>query len=225
MGNNFHIMNTKQFAMKKLTLIGLSLTGFFVLLFITSCNSGNNNTNTHYDSAGISSMDSAANLNATKFGRGSTKGQNAQYLMKVYASGVYNIRASQLMLQHSKNEAVKKLADSLITINTRLNKRTADLAAKKQISLPDGLAQEQQQLLTVLKKDAGRDKDFNENYLRQMVNDHKNVITVLNQAQQSNDPDIIRWSDSILPEIQDHLEEITTVQSDIDSLQLKQGQR
>lgn len=213
--------------MKKLKLNDLTFAVAFLLLLGVSCNAGytnksgdNNNTD---DSVEMNGIDSAQNLNATKFGRQSTKQQNAQYLMKVYRSGLYEIRASKITMQHSSNKEVKNLAGFLMNAHQQLNQKIEDLANRKNISLPGSLTTAQQQLLAILKKE--QDDDFNENYLRQMINDHKEAFTILNQAQQSNEPAIIKWADSTLPKIEDHLDRITTVQNHIDSLQLKTGQQ
>jgi putative membrane protein len=212
--------------MKRLKLNDLPLVTFFILLLGVSCNAGYNNdsgdSNNTDDSVEMNGIDSAQNLNTTKFSS-QTKQQNAQYLMKVYRSGLYEISASKIMIQHSSNKEVKNLADFLVNAHQQLNQKIEDLAAKKNISLPGSLTAEQQQLLAILKK--GQDEDFNENYLRQMVNDHKEAVTILNQAQQSNEPAIIKWADSTLPKIEDHLDRITTVQNHVDSLQMKTGQQ
>lgn len=201
--------------MKSLKLVFCGLLLFTGISYL-SCNSSGNR-NSGYSDSGNNSMDSANNLNETKFGRQTTKQQNAQYLMKIYASGLYEIRASKEALKRSDNIDVKDLAKDLIDGYTKLNDKIEKLADQKQISIPGSLTGEQNQQLDRLMQEKAT--PFDEDYLRQMVNDHKDAINLLNEARQSNDKRIISWANETLPEIQQHLEKVTTCQNAIDSLQ------
>jgi putative membrane protein len=203
-----------QKAMKFLSLMKVV---FFLLLtgiVMSSCQSTG-------DKAVNASMDSAQNLNETKFPASPSKQQHAQYLMTAFASGLYEIRSAKAALKQTTNPDVKRLAGVMIKTNTTINDTISNLAAQKQISLPGDLTQDQKtQLKTLL---AQKGAAFDEAYLRLIVDDHKNTIVLLNQAETSSDANIINWAKRTLPAIQEHLDRITTCKKKVDSIQQRQG--
>lgn len=195
---------------------GIPLLLMLFFMGLLSCNStGNKNDNTNNRDIGGNSMDSAQNLNVTKFNDQPTIQKNGQYLMKMYASGLYEITASKEALKHSQNKEVNQLAQDLIKGYTQLNEKTKDLANQKQFSIPESITPEQKKNLKFLLNEKA--KPFNEDYLRQMVNNHKESIDLLNEAQKSNNEDIIDWAKTTLPKVQKFLDQVTTVQSDLNA--------
>ena len=195
--------------------------GLFLLCMQAVFESCNYNRNSHGgstpDSNGVvtNSYDSANNLNETKFSSSQAQQDNAQYLMKGYSSGLYEIKAADEARRRSSVKEVRKLAGLIRETYMGLNRRIESLAIKKQISLPSDLDPEQQDLMNVLRSERGT--DFDEDYLRQITNDHKSSLILFDQARKDGDTDVIRWADQTLPAVQKCLDMINACQRKLDS--------
>jgi|GEM_PF-3560918 len=183
-----------------------------VLLGGMSCHQGGKQS-------AIDSVDSAENLNRTQFDKPGDKRDNSQLLLQTFSYNLYALKSSQKALQQSSNESVKKLAITEVNNHAALNKAITTLAEAKQINLPADLSREQLSRLNALSQRRG--PDFDDNYVREMVNGRKQTLVVLEEARASADPDIIRWADAIRPKIEEQLDLATSCQNALDSLPRK----
>src|ERR1700761_1116292 len=90
-----------------------------------------------------------------------------KFMAAAASAGMYEVQASQVALQKSDDPQQKAFAQKMIDDHTKAGDELKDLAAKKNVTLPAGLASSDQSLLDTLnKKDAG--KDFDKAYRSQM---------------------------------------------------------
>lgn len=173
--------------------------------------------NTRTDNSG-SSVDSAGNLNRTKFNDSPSALTTADFLVSLYAKGLYEQQASEAIGKKKTQGPVGKFATAAAKTQSSLNKETVDLAAKKDVSLPASLSAEQTQLLQGMVEAGGT--DMQRQYLRQLTNDQKAVLVLLQRGAQSNDTDVIHWSASAATRVQAMLDKAGIVQAYLDSLPL-----
>lgn len=164
------------------------------------------------------SADSAGNLNRTKFNDSASALSTADYLVSLYARGLYEQQASEAIQKKKDHGPVGRFATAAGSAQSALNKQTAELAAKKNISLPGSLSQDQQQLLQAMLQAGGT--DMQRRYLRQWTNDQKAVLVLLQRGAQSNDTDVINWSAQAATRVENLLDKAVSVQAYLDSLPL-----
>lgn len=162
------------------------------------------------------SADSAQNLNLTKFDTSQSQMNTANMLMSLYSGSLFDAKASRQMARESADNQIKKTALHLAVAHEQLNEQMTQLAAAQQISLPAALTREQQARLNALRQTETAKSA--ENYIRQMVNDHKDALILLDQAKQSNNQHIATWADKTVSGIQALLDQATTTQSYLDSI-------
>lgn len=168
------------------------------------------------------SMDSANTLNRSKFSGSQSTLNSAQLLMTFYTNRLYEVRASQAVLTHSANSDIKKLADTISIRDKAMRKSIDSLAARKNISLPAELGDSQKAKLQRLLE--GKGNTFDADYVRQTIQSHKNDIALLHQAaQNSNDTDIARWAEHLIPQMESSVNSLTGYQDRLDTLQIKHG--
>lgn len=191
--------------MERITRAGAILA----FLFLASCGQ----PTAHHNG---DSVDSAQDLNSTKFDTSSSQMNTSELLLSLYSSGLYDATASRRVADKALDGQIRNAAAKLAGDQEKLNKEVVDLAARKQVSLPGGLSVSQQQKLNAMLSAGG--SDIGGQYVRQMIYDHKDALVQLNQGIQSNDTDIVNWSTRATPKMQDLIDQATTMQTYLDSL-------
>jgi putative membrane protein len=88
------------------------------------------------------------------------------------------------------------------------------LAQTKNITLPDGLPSDAEDLKQKLSAERGKQTD--KDYVSGMVEDHqKDVKEFQDAAQSAHDPDIKQWASNLVPKLQEHLQKAQALDSKI----------
>lgn len=178
-------------------------------LFFCSC--GNRGTKGAEDS-----MDSAANLNRTKFNDSPAGMGTAELLVALYASGHYDAVVSGRISRQATDVHIKKFATVLGKQQDKLNSDIAEMASRKEVNLPEGLSTEQQQRLEAMMKDDAPDRGAD--YIRQLINNQKDALVILQQGARSTDTEIVGWAGRTISQVQSILDVATTARAYLDSL-------
>lgn len=126
------------------------------------------------------------------------------FLASSYQDGLAEIKLSQLALQKSANDEVKRFAQRMIDDHTQANKQISGLAQSKGVTLPSSPSVEQQAVLDELAKFSGA--DFDKAYMDQNVIAHvKDVRQTQQQSQQGKDAAVKNLAQMILPTLSSHL--------------------
>ena len=124
--------------------------------------------------------------------------------MDAYQDGLGEIQLSQLALQKSTNSDVQKFAQTMITQHTQMNSEIAQLAQSKNVTLPSGLTDAQQQQASQLSALAG--DVFDRAYMAANVAGHdKDVAAAKLQARDGTDADVRQLAEISLPTLELHL--------------------
>ena len=107
--------------------------------------------------------------------------------------------------QKSENTEVKKLGAMMVADHTKANNELKSLAARKSITLPDSMSNDDQRMVNKLSAKSGA--DFDKAYIEMMVNDHNEDIAMFKkEAEGGSDADLTAFAKSTLPVLQKHLD-------------------
>ncbi len=113
------------------------------------------------------------------------------------------VAVTQAVLSRLSTPPVRDLAQTVISDHTSANAELMALAQAKGVTLPTS---EDEKIDKVTKKWAGKTDDLEEDYLKEMVSDHKDAVDLYEKAAKSDDPDIAAFAQKTLPTLLHHLE-------------------
>jgi putative membrane protein len=123
-----------------------------------------------------------------------------RFLEKAATSSREEVEISRIAAERSTNDDVKKFAQMMVDDHTRANEEIASFAEKHGVKLPDKNANEEKWR----RRDA---KDFDRDYVKQMVSDHKDDVELFRKAaKDSTDPEILEFARKTLPKLEQHYE-------------------
>ncbi|HPH90512.1 MAG TPA: DUF4142 domain-containing protein [Ferruginibacter sp.] len=185
--------------MKRLLIAGVLVSS----LFIVSCSNNDTAKNETEDP-----KEAAKELNEDKFDSTNVKA-DADFAVKMADAGMFEVEMGKLALQNASSPKVKEYAQMMIDEHTKANNELMEAARTKNITLPAGLSDKCQKKFGELSEKKG--KDFDKEYMSAMVDDHEEVLDVLNkQAENGNDADLKAWAQSKVGGIKQHLETAKT---------------
>jgi len=185
--------------MKRLLIAGVLVSS----LFIVSCSNNDTAKNETEDP-----KEAAKELNEDKFDSTNVKA-DADFAVKMADAGMFEVEMGKLALQNAASPKVKEYAQMMIDEHTKANNELMEAARTKNITLPAGLSDKCQKKFGELSEKKG--KDFDKEYMSAMVDDHEEVLDVLNkQAENGNDADLKAWAQSKVGGIKQHLETAKT---------------
>lgn len=188
-------MNTHLTMNRTFKMIGLSWMILFSIMIITSCGNGPQKKDP---------KESAEDHNDAKFASNSAE-NDAQYLVDAYSIGLYEIEASQHAKQKTTNNAVKSLASEMIEAHAKMNVSLQSFAGKKQVSLQQGLTEDQ--LKEIKECSDKKGTEYDKAYLDKIISDHEKAIKMSEEAaEKAHDPEIRNLFSTSLPTLRHHVE-------------------
>ena len=141
-----------------------------------------------------------AETNATK----SVSSHDRTFIKEAAVGGLYEVQAGQIAAQKATSAEVKQLAQHIVTDHTQANDKLKAIAQAKGVDVPAALDAKHQKKLDQLNKLSGA--EFDREYARMMVSDHKEDIKKFQkEAQSGGDPDLKQFASSTLPALNQHL--------------------
>lgn len=128
------------------------------------------------------------------------KHSDRSFLEKAAKSGIKEVEISQGTLDHLNNPQVKSFAQMMVSDHSQANQELMALAARKGVTLP---SKEYKYEEKWSKK--ATDKDLDEDYIKQMVDDHEDAVKLFEKAAKSDDADIAAFAQKTLPTLEHHL--------------------
>jgi putative membrane protein len=126
--------------------------------------------------------------------------------------GMAEVQMGKLAAERGGSAAVKLFGQRMVDDHTKANIEMNQLAARKNIALPQELSSEQKSMMDKLSKLAGA--DFDKQYVDAMVEDHeKDVEEFQTQSEKGDDPDVRAFAAKTLPTLRDHLQMIKDIKS------------
>jgi putative membrane protein len=131
------------------------------------------------------------------------------FFEKAAKSGMKEVSVSQAVSARLKNTDVAQFAQMMVSDHTAANTELTALAHRKGVTLPAADPKTDDKWM---KKDKGLDED----YLEEMISDHKDAIDLFEKAAESSDADIAAFASKTLPTLREHLEKAQTLEKQVD---------
>ncbi len=120
------------------------------------------------------------------------------FLEKAAKSGMKEVDVSRAVQDRVVNPQVKSTATMMIAEHTAANEELKALAASKGVTLPA-------ETVKVSEKWSKKDKDLDDDYIKEMKEDHEDAVELFEKAAKSDDADIAAFARKTLPALQHHL--------------------
>lgn len=127
------------------------------------------------------------------------------YLKEAYATGYYEVKASEIAVEKAQNVEIKEFAGALVSKNQKIINEIIQMATSRKVKLPAELGQFQQIKITNLKNKFS--EEFDKEYIKQMENNQQWTYDFFDKiSKESEDNEISTWAIHTLPIIRENLE-------------------
>lgn len=134
----------------------------------------------------------------------SLSAEDKDFVMKAAIGGMAEVMGGQTASTKATGADVKAFGQRMVTDHGKANDELKALATQKGMALPMDLDAEHKSAMEKLNAKSG--KDFDKEYMQQMVEDHEKDVKEFQKAStDSKDPDLKAWAAKTLPVLQDHL--------------------
>ncbi len=157
-------------------------------------------------------MANGGKMAADKMADGTLKGPDKKFAMTVAQTDMAELQVSNMALQKSNNDDVKKLAQKLIDDHTKTTDAMKEIASQKGMTLPTDTDPKHKALAAKLQNESG--DQFDKDYIAANSTDHHKVVAMFQKESASGtDPDIKGFATKFLPAIQEHTQMIDDAKS------------
>jgi putative membrane protein len=132
------------------------------------------------------------------------------FVEKATIGGMTEIQASQLAQDKASSPAVKDFATKMVADHTKAGDQLTKIATSKDVTPPGTLDKSHKGNVDKLSEKSGA--DFDKAYMKAMVSDHKDTVSLFEKESKSGkDSDLKAFASTTLPTIQGHLQMAQTV--------------
>lgn len=130
----------------------------------------------------------------------------AEFAKKAGAAGAAEVEMGKLGAQKATDADVKAYAQKMVADHTKANKELMSAAKAKNLEVPTEPDMMHKGMMEKFERQSA-DKDFNHDYMQQMVRDHKKVVELFQSASQDTtlDPEMRALAKKTLPTLEQHL--------------------
>jgi putative membrane protein len=130
---------------------------------------------------------------------------DAEFVKTAASSGMLEVELGKLAMTQAKSDAVKKLAETLVTDHTKANDALKKAATDAGLTVPDKLNEEHQKHLDSFKNYKG--DNFDRDYVKHMIAGHEKGAALYKLAsKEAKNAQIKDFAAKTLPVVQAHLE-------------------
>lgn len=125
------------------------------------------------------------------------------FLTKAAQGNMAEVRLGNLAAEKASSNDVKRFAQRMVTDHTQAGQQLNQLATTLNFTPPQDLNPEQQNAISRLETASG--KDFDREYMKMMVDDHRKDISEFERAAaQATNPDVKQFASQLLPTLNEH---------------------
>ena len=126
-----------------------------------------------------------------------------EFIMKAAEGGMLEVTLGQIAINKAVNPDVKQFAQRMVDDHSKANQELSALATSKGVTLPAADTKKEQKMKEHFDKHAGA--DFDREYMKQMVKDHKATVEMFERHSKSGrDADLKAFADKTLPTLREH---------------------
>ena len=145
---------------------------------------------------------------------GGDKVSPEEFAKKAGAAGAAEVEMGKLGAEKATNADVKAFAQKMVADHTKANKELMAAAKAQNLEVPAEPDVMHKGMMEKFEHQSA-DHDFNEDYMQQMVRDHKKVIEVFQSAANDTtlDPEMRALAKKTLPTLEAHLADAQQLES------------
>jgi putative membrane protein len=180
--------------------------GIFFLLVLGLMTLGCTSNNKAADNSSSAAQPAAGNsASSNSAGNTSSADSDKDFLMKAGQGNQAEITLGKMVAAKTTNPQVKQFAQMMVKDHTAALEQIKQVAQAKNVTIPEGLPEDAQQLQTKLQGEKG--KQFDKTYMDGMVEDHKKDVAEFQDASQNaKDNDVKQLASTLTPKLQMHLD-------------------
>jgi len=131
---------------------------------------------------------------------------DSTFVAKAARGGLAEVEVGQLAAQKASSEEVKKFGQRMVDDHTKANEQLKQVAAEKNIDLPQNLDAKDKATKARLERLSG--EQFDKAYMRNMVKYHQKDVAEFEHASKTiKDSAIKSFAEQTLPTLREHLKE------------------
>ena len=139
-----------------------------------------------------------------------------QFVEKAATSGILEVKLGQMAQEKASSSEVKDFGEHMVTGHSQANDKLKSIAQEKGVTLPDSLTAKQQGTVDKLSKLSG--EEFDQEYMKTMVKEHKKDVQAFEKAAKNlSDPAVQDFASQTLPTLKEHLQEAEDVNQQLRS--------
>jgi len=144
------------------------------------------------------------------------KEYDSEFMTKAASGGMLEVELGKVVAQRATTPAAKQFAQQMVTDHTKANNELKALAAKKNLTLPASLGDDQKKVYDEVLTEKGAKLD--QKYVSEMVDDHEEDVKEFQEAStKAGDPAVKAFAAKTLPVLQMHLVMIKKIQAAMDA--------
>ena len=138
----------------------------------------------------------------------------SEFVEKAGAGGLAEVEMGELGVQKATSGQVKAFAKRIVTDHTRANEQLAAVIKGKGLEVPSSRSAMHKAMMDKF-REAKAGKDFDRDYMEQMVKDHKSDIELFETAADDMklDAELRAYAKKTLPTLREHLKQAQTIES------------
>jgi len=141
---------------------------------------------------------------------------DSEFMTKAASGGMLEVKLGQEIVKRATTPEAKQFAQQMVTDHTKANNELKALAAKKNITLPTTLGEEQQKVYDDVTGEKGPALD--QHYVKAMIADHEEDIKEFQEAvTKASDSQIKGFAIQQVPILQMHLQMVQKIQPVVDA--------
>lgn len=125
-----------------------------------------------------------------------------QFMLDSAQAGMTEVKLGNVAETQSSKSDIKEFAKLMVQDHTKANNALKEVAKKKNVALPESLDAAHQAIVDELSRKKGT--NFDSDYVRTMVRDHKKVRDSLSANRNTADSDLRQWVADTLPTVRHH---------------------
>jgi putative membrane protein len=142
--------------------------------------------------------------------KGKVSSGDRKFMMEAARGGMMEVKLGQVATRRASSSAVKQFGQRMVRDHSKANAQLKQLAARKDVSLPQDIGAEHKAVYSRLSRLSG--PAFDRAYMKDMVEDHvKDVSEFREQSKEAHDANLKAWAAKTLPTLQEHLQMARTI--------------
>ncbi|QEH41517.1 DUF4142 domain-containing protein [Chitinophaga sp. XS-30] len=181
------------------------LLSFAIAGMMAACNNNAGNNNQDSIPAGDTGMTRSDAQDINRDALSNDLKDDAKNITKAAEDGLYEVKITSSGKTKATSAGVKKLAEHMQKSHEKLNQQLAELATKKNVTIPTALNESKERDIANIMEKTGN--DFDKAFVDELVDKHEKAIDLFEKtAEHAQDPEVRDWFSKTLPELRSHLE-------------------